>query len=92
MQSIKPTGNSAPASTFAGLAHRSNWKKARVLVRAEEEFQIEQMEDILRDKLIRRKVDTGCLEARRDRRHREARSGAATESFRESIATRAGKL
>ncbi len=31
-------------------------------MRAEEEFQIEQMADILRDKLIRRKVDTGCLD------------------------------
>ena len=62
MRSIKPIGNSARASTFAGLARRSNWKKRAVLVRAEEEFQIEQMEDILRDKLIRRKVETGCLE------------------------------
>ena len=33
-----------------------------ILIRAQEEFQIEQMEDILRDKLVRRKVDTGCLD------------------------------
>ena len=35
-----------------------------ILIRAQEEFQIEQMEDILRDKLVRRKVDTGCLDPR----------------------------
>jgi len=37
-------------------------EEAAILVRAQEEFQLEQMEDILRDKLVRRKVDTGCLE------------------------------
>ena len=48
---------------FRGIGASFELEEAAVLFRAEEEFQIEQMEDILRDKLIRRKVDTGCLEA-----------------------------
>ena len=47
---------------FRGVGASFELEEGAVLVRAEEEFQIEQMEDILRDKLIRRKVDTGCLE------------------------------
>ena len=47
---------------FRGIGASFELEEAAVLVRAEEEFQIEQMEDILRDKLIRRKVETGCLE------------------------------
>ena len=47
---------------FRGFTVSFELEEAAVLVRAEEEFQIEQMEDILRDKLVRRKVDTGCLE------------------------------
>jgi cyclic-di-GMP-binding protein len=47
---------------FRGIGASFELEEGAVLVRAEEEFQIEQMEDILRDKLIRRKVDTGCLE------------------------------
>ena len=47
---------------FRGIGASFELEEGAILVRAEEEFQIEQMEDILRDKLIRRKVDTGCLD------------------------------
>lgn len=47
---------------FRGVNASFELEDDAILVRAQEEFQIEQMEDILRDKLVRRKVDTGCLE------------------------------
>jgi hypothetical protein len=47
---------------FRGFAVSFELEEDAILIRAEEEFQIEQMEDILRDKLVRRKVDAGCLE------------------------------
>ncbi len=47
---------------FRGFAVSFELEDGAVLIRAEEAFQIEQMEDILRDKLVRRKVDTGCLD------------------------------
>jgi cyclic-di-GMP-binding protein len=47
---------------FRGVAASFELEEAAILVRAEEEFQIEQLEDILRDKLVRRKVDVGCLD------------------------------
>ena len=47
---------------FRGVTASFELEEDAILIRAQEEFQIEQMEDILRDKLIRRKVDTGCLE------------------------------
>jgi hypothetical protein len=47
---------------FRGVTASFELEEDAILVRAQEEFQIEQMEDILRDKLVRRKVDTGCLD------------------------------
>lgn len=47
---------------FRGVDAAFELEEAAILLRAAEEFQIEQMEDILRDKLVRRKVDTGCLD------------------------------
>jgi uncharacterized protein YajQ (UPF0234 family) len=47
---------------FRGITASFELEEDAILIRAQEEFQIEQMEDILRDKLVRRKVDTGCLE------------------------------
>jgi hypothetical protein len=47
---------------FRGVAASFELEAAAILIRAEEEFQLEQLEDILRDKLVRRKVDTGCLD------------------------------
>ena len=47
---------------FRGVAASFELEEDAILIRAQEEFQIEQMEDILRDKLVRRKVDTGCLD------------------------------
>ena len=56
---------------FRGVTASFELEEDAILIRAQEEFQIEQMEDILRDKLVRRKVDTGCLEPRRNRRLRQ---------------------
>jgi cyclic-di-GMP-binding protein len=47
---------------FRGIAASFELEEAAILLRAEEEFQLEQMEDMLRDKVVRRKIDTGCLE------------------------------
>ena len=47
---------------FRGVTASFELEDSAILIRAQEEFQIEQMEDILRDKLVRRKVDTGCLD------------------------------
>lgn len=47
---------------FRGVSATFELIDDAILVSAPEEFQIEQMEDILRDKLVRRKVDTGCLD------------------------------
>ncbi len=51
---------------FRGVTASFELEEDAILIRAQEEFQIEQMEDILRDKLVRRKVDTGCLDPRRE--------------------------
>jgi uncharacterized protein YajQ (UPF0234 family) len=48
---------------FRAVAASFELEEAAILLSAPEEFQIEQMADILRDKLVRRKVDTGCLDA-----------------------------
>jgi len=47
---------------FRGVTASFELEEDAILIRAQEEFQIEQLEDILRDKLVRRKVDTGCLD------------------------------
>jgi uncharacterized protein YajQ (UPF0234 family) len=47
---------------FRGVAASFELDDEGIVVRAEEEFQLEQLEDILRDKLVRRKVDTACLD------------------------------
>jgi len=47
---------------FRGVTASFEFEEDAILIRAQEEFQIEQLEDILRDKLVRRKVDTGCLD------------------------------
>lgn len=47
---------------FRGVAAAFELADDGIVVRGEEEFQLEQLEDILRDKLVRRKVDTGCLD------------------------------
>jgi len=46
---------------FRGVAASYELEDAAIVIRAEEEFQLEQMADILRDKMVRRKVDTRCL-------------------------------
>jgi len=48
---------------FRAVAAAFELEDAAILLSAPEEFQIDQMADILRDKLVRRKVDTGCLDA-----------------------------
>ncbi len=47
---------------FRGVEASYELKDGGVLVTAPEEFQIQQMEDILREKLTRRSVDASCLD------------------------------
>jgi len=47
---------------FRGVGASYELEDAAILIRAEEEFQLEQMADILRDKMVRRKVDVRCLD------------------------------
>jgi cyclic-di-GMP-binding protein len=48
---------------FRGVEAGFELEEAAVVLTAQEEFQLDQMHDILRDKLVRRKVDAGCLRA-----------------------------
>ncbi len=48
---------------FRGVDASFELLDASILVTADEEFQITQMMDILRDKLVRRKIDPDCLDA-----------------------------
>ncbi len=48
---------------FKGIDASFSIEDEAIVVAALEEFQLTQMEDILRDKLIRRNVDVQCLEA-----------------------------
>ena len=47
---------------FRGVEANFELDASGILVTAPEEFQIQQMEDILREKLTRRSVDAGCLD------------------------------
>lgn len=48
---------------FKGIDASFELEEDAIVVAAPDEFQLQQMEDILRDKLIRRDVDVQCLEA-----------------------------
>lgn len=48
---------------FRGVDASFELTEGSIVVSAQEEFQIAQMEDVLRDKLVRRKVDPTCLNA-----------------------------
>ena len=48
---------------FKGIDASFELEEGAIVVAAPDEFQLQQMEDILRDKLIRRDVDVQCLEA-----------------------------
>ncbi len=47
---------------FKGVDARFELNRAEVLLRAQEAFQLDQMVDILRQKLAKRKVDLACME------------------------------
>ena len=49
---------------FKGSDARFSLDEAVVNLQAENEFQLEQMMDILRQKLVKRKVDVGCLDVK----------------------------
>jgi hypothetical protein len=48
---------------FRGVDASFELQDASILVTADEEFQIGQMIDMLRDKLVKRKIDPDCLDA-----------------------------
>ncbi|MDA1074634.1 MAG: YajQ family cyclic di-GMP-binding protein [Proteobacteria bacterium] len=47
---------------FRGVDAQFELLEAGIRVAADEEFQLEQMEDILRDKMVKRSVDVACLD------------------------------
>lgn len=47
---------------FRGVEAEFELNGSEIQLRAEEEFQLNQMLDILRQKLVKRKVDIGCME------------------------------
>jgi uncharacterized protein YajQ (UPF0234 family) len=47
---------------FKGVEAGFEFKESQVLLRAEQEFQLGQMMDILRQKLVKRGVDIACME------------------------------
>ena len=49
---------------FKGVDARFELSGSAVELRAEQEFQLQQMMDILRQKLVKRKVDIDCMEVR----------------------------
>jgi len=48
---------------FKGVDARFEQTETEITLRAEEEFQLGQMMDILRQKLVKRKVDIACMDA-----------------------------
>lgn len=48
---------------FKGVAAGFELTQSVILLKAEQEFQLQQMMDILRQKLVKRKVDLACLDA-----------------------------
>ena len=47
---------------FKGTDAKFEYGEQEVVLRADQEFQLQQMMDILRQKLVKRKVDVGCLD------------------------------
>ncbi|MCP3869689.1 MAG: YajQ family cyclic di-GMP-binding protein [Gammaproteobacteria bacterium] len=47
---------------FKGVGAKFDLSDSNITVQAEQEFQLDQMMDILRQKLVKRKVDIACLE------------------------------
>ena len=47
---------------FRGIDASFDWKKEETVLKAEADFQLQQMLDILRNKLIKRNVDTDTME------------------------------
>ena len=47
---------------FKGTDAKFEHSEQEVMLRADQDFQLQQMMDILRQKLVKRKVDIGCLE------------------------------
>lgn len=48
---------------FRGVEANFKWTKDETILAAEADFQLEQMLDILRSKLVKRDVDANCLES-----------------------------
>ena len=49
---------------FKGVDAKFEQSEAEITLRAENEFQLDQMMDILRQKLVKRKVDIKCMDVR----------------------------
>ena len=49
---------------FKGVEAKYELTGSEIQLRAEQEFQLQQMMDILRQKLVKRKVDIGCMDVK----------------------------
>ena len=77
---------------FRGVEATFELVDKTIAMKAAEEFQLEQMDDILRGKLVRRNVDVRCLEpgkieasGKEKRRRHALRSGIDKDSAREIV-------
>ena len=85
---------------FKGVAASFELSNTDITLRAEQEFQLKQMMDILRQKFVKRKVDVGCLGIEEPeislnaaRQRVVVKQGVDTDTARKMVkAIKAGKL
>jgi uncharacterized protein YajQ (UPF0234 family) len=79
---------------FKGVDAGFEQKETEIDLRAEQEFQLNQMLDILRQKLVKRKVDVACMDIKEPVTHLNSarqqvviRQGIETETARKMVKT-----
>lgn len=85
---------------FKGVDAGFELADSEIKLWAEQEFQLQQMMDILRQKFVKRKVDVGCMDAKEPeislnaaRQRVEVKQGVDTETAKKMVkAIKAGKL
>ncbi|MEW7979925.1 MAG: YajQ family cyclic di-GMP-binding protein [gamma proteobacterium symbiont of Phacoides pectinatus] len=85
---------------FKNVDARFEQKGAEITLRAESDFQLKQMLDILRQKLVKRNIDIGCMESGKPetslnnaRQQVTIRQGIDTDTARKMVkGIKAGKL
>ena len=85
---------------FKGVDAKFEQSDAEITLRAEVEFQLQQMMDILEKKLVKRKIDIGCMDIKEPetslnaaRQHVTIRQGIDTDTCKKMVkAIKAAKL